>query len=218
MFSFTIDDFMSVLESYNLAIWPMQIIGYVLVILALFFTFKSTKYSQKMVLGILSVLWLFNGIVFSLLYWAPSHLFGYVFGVCCILQGLIFLYGLIKSDLTISFTGLTNYSWIGIIFVFYAMVGYQVFGYFLGHIYPQFFTVGLVPCPTTIFTFGIFLIISKPIPKKYYVIPFIIALGGFLAAYKGIYEDIGLIIAGLLATFLLIRRNKQVSRAETPTS
>ena len=206
MFSFTIEDFMLVLESYNLAIWPMQIFAYILVILALFFTFKSTKYSQKIVLGILSFLWLFNGIVFSLLYWAPSHLFGYIFGVCCILQGLLFLYGLKKSDITISFSGLTYYSIIGIIFVVYAIVGYQVFGYFLGHIYPKFFPVGLVPCPTTIFTLGIFLIISKRIPKKYYVIPLIIALGGFLAVYKGIYEDIGLIIAGLLGAFLIIRR------------
>lgn len=206
MFSFTIEDFMLVLERYNLAVWPMQIFAYILVILALFFTFKSTKYSQKIVLGILSFLWLFNGIVFSLLYWAPSHLFGYIFGVCCILQGLLFLYGLKKSDITISFSGVTYYSIIGIIFVVYAIVGYQVFGYFLGHIYPKFFPVGLVPCPTTIFTLGVFLIISKRIPKKYYVIPLIIALGGFLAVYKGIYEDIGLIIAGLLGAFLIIRR------------
>ena len=207
MFSFTIEDFMLVLERYNLAVWPMQIFAYILVILALFFTFKSTKYSQKIVLGILSFLWLFNGIVFSLLYWAPSHLFGYIFGVCCILQGLLFLYGLKKSDITISFSGVTYYSIIGIIFVVYAIVGYQVFGYFLGHIYPKFFPVGLVPCPTTIFTLGVFLIISKRIPKKYYVIPLIIALGGFLAVYKGIYEDIGLIIAGLLGAFLIIRRD-----------
>ena len=206
MFSFTLEDFMLVLERYNLAVWPMQIFAYILVILALFFTFKSTKYSQKIVLGILSFLWLFNGIVFSLLYWAPSHLFGYIFGVCCIFQGLLFLYGLKKSDITISFSGVTYYSIIGIIFVVYAIVGYQVFGYFLGHIYPKFFPVGLVPCPTTIFTLGVFLIISKRIPKKYYVIPLIIALGGFLAVYKGIYEDIGLIIAGLLGAFLIIRR------------
>jgi len=218
MFSFTIKDFMSVLESYNLALWPMQIFGYILVIVALFFTFKSTKYSQQIVLGLLSFLWLFTGIGFGLLYWAPSHLFGYVFGVCCIIQGLIFLYGLMKSDITISFPGLTNYSWIGIIFILYAMVGYQVFGIFLGHTYPRFFPVGLVPCPTTIFTFGIFLIMSKRIPIKYLVIPFILALGGFLAAYKGIYEDIGLIIAGLLGTFLIMRREKQDSRGETPTT
>lgn len=217
MFSLTIEDFMLVLESYNLAIWPLQILSYILVIVALFFTFKSTKYSQIIVVGILSLFWLFNGIVFSLLYWAPSHFFGYVFGICCILQGLIFLYGIKKSDIVLSFPGITNIS-IGIIFLVYAIIGYQVFGYYLGHIYPKFFAVGLVPCPTTIFTFGIFLIISKRIPIKYYVIPFIIAIGGILAANIGIYEDIGLIIAGLLGTILLIQKEMQARRKETLTT
>ena len=96
----------------------------------------------------------------------------------------------------------------GIVFVIYATIGYQIFGYYLGHIYPKFFPVGLVPCPTTILTFGIFLII-KNIPIKYYVIPLIISLGGFLAAYNGIYEDVGLIISGILGTILLIRSNVQ---------
>jgi len=217
MFSLNIEDFMMVLESYNLAIWPLQIFSYILIIVALFFSFKSTKYSLKIILGILSLLWLFNGIVFSLLYWAPSHLFGYVFGICFTLQGLIFLYGLKKSDITISFPGIT-YTSIGIIFVVYAIIGYQVFGYYLGHIYPKFFPVGLVPCPTTIFTFGIFLIISKRIPIIYYAIPLIIAIGGILAVNIGIYEDIGLIITGLLGAILIIRREMQFKREETLTT
>lgn len=99
MLSFSSEDFMLVLEQYNTTIWPMQIIAYLLIILALFFSFKSTKYSQKIVLIILSFLWLFNGIVFSLIFWTPSHFFGYVFGICCIVQGLIFLNGLRKTDL-----------------------------------------------------------------------------------------------------------------------
>jgi len=217
MLSFSIEDFFLVLESYNLAIWPFQIFSYILDVLALFFSFKSTNYSPKIVLAILSFFWLFNGIVFNLIYWAPSHLFGYIFGICCIIQALIFLYGLLKSEISISFPGIT-YSLIGIIFVIYAIVGYQIFGYYLGHIYPKFFPVGLVPCPTTILTFGIFLIISKRIPIKYYIIPIIIALGGFLAVYKGIYEDIGLIIVGLLGTILIIRRDALFKRKDLKTT
>ena len=93
-------------------------------------------------------------------------------------------------------------------FVLYAIIGYQVFGYYLGHIYPKFFAVGLVPCPTTIFTLGIFLVINKSIPIKYFVIPLMISIGGFLAAYNGIYEDIGLVIVGILVTILIVKREK----------
>jgi len=217
MLSFSVEDFMSVLEQFNTTIWPMQIVAYLLVISALFFSLKSYKYSQKIALVILSFLWLFNGIVFSLIFWAPSHFFGYVFGISCIVQGLIFLFGLKRSDLSTN-SASSIYSIIGIIFVLYAAIGYQVFGYYLEHIYPKFFPVGLVPCPTTIFTFGIFLIISEKIPVRYYIIPLIIALGGFLAAYNGIFEDIGLIILGLLGTYLIIRRNLLVSKEETITT
>ena len=213
MFSFSIEDFMLVLELYNTTIWPMQIVAYLLVILVLFFSFKPSKYSQKIIMVILSFLWLFKGIVFSLVFWAPTHFFGYVFGICCIVQGLVFLIGLKGTDLSARVESRV-YSITGIILVLYAAIGYQVFGYFLGHIYPKFFPVGLVPCPTTIFTFGIFLIIHKRISIKYYAIPLIVALGGFLAAYNGIYEDIGLIIAGLLGTYLIIRRNKHLTAQE----
>jgi len=213
MLSFSAENFMLVLEQYNTTIWPMQIVAYLFVGFAVFFSFRSFKYSQKIVLLILSFLWLFNGIVFSLIFWAPSHFFGYVFGICCIVQGLIFLFNLKGTDLLTN-SASSIYSLTGIILVLYAALGYQVFGYYLGHIYPKFFPVGLVPCPTTIFTFGIFLIIHKSIPAKYYVIPLIVALGGFLAAYNGIYEDIGLIISGLLGAYLIIRRNKQFRKEE----
>jgi len=209
MLSFSIEEFLLVLESYNLAIWPFQIFAYVLVILALYFSFKPTKYSQKIVLGILSFLWLFTGIVFCFFYWAPSHIFGYIFGTFCVLQGSLFLYSISRSDITIGPTNKTD-TIIGILFILYAIIGYQIFGYYLGHIYPKFFAVGLVPCPTTIFTIGIFLIILKKIPIKYLVIPLVISLGGFLAAYNGIYEDIGLIIVGIIGTILIVRRNSQV--------
>ena len=217
MLSFSIEEFLLVLESYNLAIWPFQIFAYILVFMALFFSFKPTNYSPKIVLAILSFFWLFPGIVFCFLYWAPSHLFGYIFGIFCVLQGIMFLYSIIKSDITIGSQDIT-YTLIGILFVLYAIIGYQIFGYYLGHIYPKFFAVGLVPCPTTIFTFGIFLIINKKIPIKYYVIPLMVSLGGFLAAYKGIYEDIGLIIAGILGTILIIQRDAQVKRKDIKTN
>jgi hypothetical protein len=89
-----------------------------------------------------------------------------------------------------------------------------VFGYYLGHIYPKFFAVGLVPCPTTIFTIGVFLMMNTKIPIKYVAIPFVISLGGFLAAYNGIYEDIGLIILGVWGIILIIKRNSQIGRTD----
>jgi len=213
MLSFSLEEFLFVLESYNLFIWPLQIIAYVLIVLVIFFSLTPTQYSAKIVSAILSFFWLFTGIVFCFIYWAPNHIFGYIFGIFCVLQGLLFLYNLRRSDITIGSSDKT-YKLIGILFVLYAIIGYQIFGHYLGHVYPKFFAAGLVPCPTTIFTLGIFFIINKSIPIKYFVIPLMVSLGGFLAAYNGIYEDIGLIIAGIISAILIykdVRRLKEKS-------
>lgn len=208
MFSFTIEDFLLVLERYNLSIWPLQIFAYIFGVLALFFTIKSTKYSDKIVLAILSIYWFWNGIVFCPIYWGPTYKYAYVFGALCIIQGFLFISGIIKSNISISLR--TNlHSIIGLLFVIYAMVGYQVFGYFLGHTYPKFFPFGLVPCPTTIFTFGLFLMTKKRLPRYFLIIPLIVTIVGFLAVYKGVLEDIGLIIAGFLGTVLLLQRDRK---------
>lgn len=206
MLEFTLDEFLSALEHYNLTIWPLQILAYFLGILALLFAIKRTKYSNKIISAILSLYWLWNGIVFCPVFWAPTYKFAYLFGVFCIIQGLLFLIPFLKSNLSISFQ--TNlYSIVGLLMIIYAMFGYQLFGYFLGHVYPRFFPLGLVPCPTAIFTFGLFLMTDRKLPKYYLIIPLIVATGGFLAAYKGVLEDVGLIIAGLLGTALIFIRD-----------
>ena len=213
MLSFSLEEFLVVLESYNLDIWPLQIIAYVLILLVLFISLKPAKYSPKIILAALSFFWLFTGIVFCFIYWAPSHIFGYIFGICCTAQGLLFFYSLFRSDITIGLPSKTIML-IGILFILYAMIGYQILGYYLDHIYPKFFAVGLVPCPTSIFTFGLFVMMNTKIPIKYVAIPFMISLGGFLAVYNGIYEDIGLIILGIWGTILIIKRNSQIERKD----
>jgi len=215
MFSITLEGFLMVLERYNLSIWPIQIFAYIFGLLALFFAIKSTKYSNKIILTVLSFFWLWNGIVFCPIYWAPTYKFAYLFGALCIIQGLLFFIGAIKSNMSIRFHP-NLYSIIGIVAVIYAVGGYYLLGYFLGHAYPKSFPFGLVPCPTAIFTFGLFLMADKKFPIYYLIIPFILSLAGFLAVYKGILEDIGLIIVGLLGTALILLRDRNSKSAKSP--
>jgi hypothetical protein len=217
MFSITLEGFLMVLERYNLSIWPLQVFAYIFGFLALFFSFKSTKYSNKIILAVLSFFWLWNGIVFCPIYWAPTYKFAYLFGALCTIQGFLFLIGAIKSNISIRFRA-NLYSIIGILFIIYAMGGYNLLGYFLGHVYPKSFPFGLVPCPTAIFTFGLFLMTDKKFPKYYLILPFMLSLAGFLAVYKGIVEDIGLIIAGLLGTVLILLRDRNSKSGKSPNA
>ena len=94
----------------------------------------------------------------------------------------------------------------------YALIIYPILGYLFGHKYPYSPTFGL-PCPTTIFTFGILLFVNKKIPVLVLIIPLLWSIIGFGAALNlSIYEDYGLLIAGILGFILLVVSNKNYSK------
>ncbi len=210
MLSFNLDEFLNLLETYNLKIWPLQIIAFIIGLIAVILAFKKTQYSSKIILACLSLFWLWNGVVFSFLFWTTIYKLAYIFATICFLQGILFILALFRSDFEIHFRP-DRSSILGIIFIAYSMIGYQVFGYFLGHVYPQFFPFGMVPCPTAIFTFGLFMMTEGRFPKFYLIIPIIVASGGFMVVPEGVFEDIGLILAGIIGTFLVLKRDKQLS-------
>jgi hypothetical protein len=204
----TLEILLETFEKYNLAIWPMQIVAYVLGIVALFFAIKRTEYSARIVTGILSFLWLWTAIGFFLLYFGPVYTPAYGFGVLFIIQGVAFFSSVLKPRLSFGFKG-DVYSIVGLLFIAYAMVGYPVVGYFLGHSYPQSPPFGLTPCPTTAFTFGLLLLTDKKVSKLLLIIPLLWAVGGVMPVSVGIYEDIGLIIAGVLGTAMILYRDRK---------
>jgi hypothetical protein len=198
---------MNVLIKYNTAIWPMQVVAYILGIAILFLVVKKTKYSSRISAAMLSFLWLWNGIVFFLFYFGPVFTPSFFFGGLFIIQGLLFLGAVIKPRLSFG-PGLSVYSAVGILFIAYAMVGYPVLGPFLGHSYPFSAPFGLTPCPTNVFTFGLFLLSNKKIPKSLLIIPLLWAIfGGFPAVIAGMLEDIGLIVAGIIGTVIILYRD-----------
>jgi MFS-type transporter involved in bile tolerance (Atg22 family) len=134
--------------------------------------------------------------------------------VLFILQGFIFIYaGIVKDHL--SFNYQTNiYGITGAVFLLYALILYPVLGHLFGHIYPKSPTFGL-PCPTTIFTFGLLLWTDKKIPKYVLVIPFLWSIVGFSAAVNlKVYEDFGLLVAGIIGTVLILLSERKTKKIE----
>ena len=209
---FTVEQFLDILGKYNLAVWPRQWLFYLVVILTLILAVKKTSYSDKVISGILSFFWLWMGVVYHLLFFSQINKGAYAFGALYIIQGLLFFYvGIIKNRLSFRFQSNT-YTLIGSLFIIYAVGLYPILGYFFGHIYPKSPTFGL-PCPTTIFTFGLLLWTEKAFPKYLLVIPFIWSVIGFSAAVSlGIREDIGLLIAGVVGSLMILFRDKSKTK------
>lgn len=206
---FTVEQFLDVFEQYNETVWPFQLILNLLAFGSLILALRQTYHSEKIIFGILAFLWFWIGIAYHLVFFAAINPAARVFGTLNIVQGIVFLYfGVFKSRLSLRFStdlrGIT-----GALVIVYALIIYPVLGYFLGHVYPKSPTFGL-PCPTTIFTFGLLLWTETKVPKAVLVIPFLWSLIGFSAALTmGIHEDIGLLLAGVLGTVLLLVRERK---------
>jgi hypothetical protein len=206
--SLTTDQILSTFEAYNLEIWPMQAVAYLLGIVALFFAVKRTQGSSRIVWAILSFLWVWTGLVFCMFYFGPVFTPGYVMGVLMIIQGAVLFAGAMQPKVTFHCDP-SLYSVMGILFIAYAMIGYPLVGHFLGHSYPRTLPFGLVPCPTTAFTFGLLMLADVKVPKHLLVIPVLFAIGGVVPVSRGILEDVGLLVVGVLGTVMILYKDSK---------
>jgi hypothetical protein len=208
-FPFTPEQFLNVFAQYNNTVFPLQIVFVVLGIVALGLTIKRSQFSDRAILLILSFFWFWIGIVYQIIFFFSINPLAYAFGVLFIAEAvLLFYYGVIQKQ--VEFHLAQNiYIIIGLLLIAYALIIYPLIGTYLGHGYPRLPTFGL-PCPTTIFTFGIFLMADKKFPLLLLVIPLIWSIIGFFAALSlGITEDYILLLAGVAGTALIIMKNRK---------
>ena len=192
MIPFTVDQFLNVFEQYNVAVWPAQVFLYTIGIVAICLTLSRQKDFSRAVSLILSLFWFWMGMVYHLWFFSAINKAALFFAAFFVLQGVIFfIVGVLKHQLKFHFR-LSFYGVVGGVFLLYALIVYPLLGYWLGRRYPAAPTFGL-PCPTTIFTFGMLLWTNPRVPLYVLVIPLAWSLMGFWAAISlGMTEDLEL--------------------------
>jgi hypothetical protein len=219
----SVEGFFGLVRSYNMAIWPMHILTFVLGVGAVILALRRPRYSDKIISGILAFLWLWSGVVFLMVFLGPWTLvlsgfalpgFGYLSGALFIIQGTIFLYfGVIRPSMSFKFAG-NSHAVIGAVLVIYAMAIYPIVGYATGHPFPGYPLFGTAACPVAIFTVGTLLWTNKRMPQFIPIIPTIWGLLGILAVVAiKVWADAGLFVAGSLG-FVILRRNARMSAHE----
>lgn len=210
---FTVEEFFKVFREYNHAVFPLQVVFYLLALAVIFLSVKKTGSADRMINAVLAFFWLWMGIVYHLLYFACINKAAYFFGGLFILQGLLFFYqGVLRNNLSYRFC-FERFGWAGAVLMMSALIIYPLLGYASGQYYPASPTLGL-PCPTTIFTFAVLLWSDGKMPFSIAIIPFIWSIIGFFAALQlGVAEDTGLLVAGIAGMLIINRRNRQMPDA-----
>lgn len=207
---FAIEQFLQVFRDYNTAIFPLQILFYLLALVVVVLSIKKIRSADNFINSILAFFWLWMGVVYHLVFFTTINKAAYLFGGLFIVQSaLFFYYGFINPKLKYHLTQ-NAMGMMGLVLVIFALVVYPLLGYVYGHVYPAAPTFG-VPCPVSIFTFGVLLWSERKFPKIVLIIPFLWCLLGFSAATTlGIKEDTTLIVSGILATTILLLRKRSL--------
>ncbi len=199
---FTVDQFLQVFANYNNAVWPLQVVLNLFALIVIYLAVKRSSFTDKVVPFVLSFLWIWMGWVYHISFFSAINPAAFGFGAIFIFQGMLFFLSAWKGQVTYRAT----LGWrqaVGSLFIVYGLVIYPLLGHSFGHVFPNSPTFG-VPCPTTIFTFGV-LLWSTGLPKYLLIIPALWSVVGFTATLTlGITEDIGLLVAGVVGTTTLL--------------
>lgn len=203
---FTREQFFEVFAAYNTAVWPAQFVLVLIAIALLVVIFRTPARAGRIVSYGLALLWTWLGLAYHLTFFREINPAAPVFAAISLASAAALAwFGGAKGGLRFE-AGMSGRTVLGMIVVMYALVIYPAIGALLGHHYPATPTFGL-PCPTTIFTFGLLLMAAPGSSKALLIGPIIWAAIGANAAFAlGVMQDLGLVVVAVIGLYLLIRR------------
>ena len=212
---FSRDDFFGVFVRYNESMWPLPLL-LVAVGLAFAVVASSAPRRSRRLMATLAALWAYMAIAYHLAFLTSVTPAALLFAALFLAEAVLLAWhGLRTRRLHLAVPLDRTSRIVGGAVIAYALIGYPAVAALAGQHYPAMPTFGL-PCPTTIFTFGVLAWCVRPVPRCVLVVPLlwtVVAVSGAIAF--GIVEDFALPIAAVCTLVVLLRR---VARGPTSSS
>ena len=203
---FTTEQFFLVFENYNLKVFPVQLFIVILGVATLLLIHLKNRYKNRLIGCYLGLLWIWTGLVYHIVFFSAINKDAYVFGGIFILQGILIFINTFNQRLIFTFTPQSK-DYAGYFLILFGLIIYPIIGIAAEGTLVRTITLGL-PCPSTIFTFGLFLLTMNKFPKYLLIIPSLWAIVGLSAAINfGVVQDYMIIISAIIADIILLRRN-----------
>jgi hypothetical protein len=215
---FTAEQFFGVFRAYHETFWPAPIVWNGLALACVILVARWRGRADRWIAGFLAALWVWVGTAYHIATFTSINRAAWAFGTLFVLQGIFFAFsGVLGNHLRFGVDrGVRGV--VGGVLIGYALVIYPLVGAALGHRYPAAPSFGL-PCPSTIFTFGLLLWTTAPVPRHLLVIPVLWALIGSSAVFNwGVLEDAVMPLGAILATIMLLRRSTPGQPARQPAA
>ncbi len=208
MLPFTRDQFIANFAAYNEAVWPLQVLAYLLGLAMVVALLRPSRTSSRLIGIGLAAMWALTGVAYHAMFFSTINVAAWGFAALFMLQaGLVFHATVLRDGLRFGVReGWTG--WLGWGLIAYAAVLYPLLGVWTGHRYPEIPMFGITPCPVTIFTFGMLLMSLRPVSRWILVIPFAWSLiGGSAAFLLGVVQDWLLLASGVVTVSVLVYRD-----------
>jgi hypothetical protein len=204
MLPFTREEFVVLFEKYNDAVWPVQVLAYLLGLAILAMVLRPSRAGDRFVAAGLAAMWLWTGIAYQWLQFSTINPAAYGFATLFVLQGVLFSVAAARGTLRFAASA-KPIAWVGMAFVAYAMLLYPLIGLLAGHHYPALPMFGIAPCPVVIFTFGLLMMATAHVSRWRLGVPLAWSLvGGSAAALLGVPQDWFLLFSGLAVPMMVM--------------
>jgi len=207
---FTIDEFLDLFRRYNEVVWPAQ---WILVLLAAATVVAALRMRRptRIPLLLLSVLWLWMGIVYHFVFFRSINPAAALFGALFVMQAGLLVWLASRKPVRHFTLRRDSAGVLGVSMIVFALIIYPLLGWLLGHRYPYAPTFGL-PCPTTVFTFGLLLLARPALPRSAFIIPVLWSVVATSAALQlGMMEDLSLPVAAIIASAVVLQLHRPVA-------
>ncbi len=203
---FSVEEFYAVFAQYNHAVWPAQYVLFALACFAVYFAALPSRTYDRIAIGILAFFWAWMALAYHVAFFSRINPAAPIFAVAFLVQaGMLWWYGVRGGSVELHLRN-DAAGWVGGLAIAYALGAYPILSGVFGHVFPYAPTFGL-PCPTTIFTFGLLLWAQRPFPYALLIVPALWALTGTFAAISlGMPADFGLPAVALAALGIVLGR------------
>jgi hypothetical protein len=211
---FTVEQFLHSIATYNQLVWPAQLVMSALAATVIVLLWR--RHRGAFIVSTLAALWIWIGVIYHYRVFSAINPAAKLFSAAFVLQGALLLWlGVVRRSIHFDASRVDRR--IGFALIAYALIVYPATSLLAGHRYPELPTFGL-PCPTLIFTFGVFAF-AAALPWQLFVIPTLWAVVGVSAAVDlGMLEDLALLPAALLAIGVRVARARVATRAPSLSS
>ncbi|MEA3307469.1 MAG: DUF6064 family protein [Elusimicrobiota bacterium] len=202
--------FFNNVSTYNVSIFPMQIITLVVAIILTYLLFvRPSTILNKLMKIYLSFTFAWFALMFPF-----EGFFKICFGLVHIAIAILFFIDIFAAKIEFKFPETSGKRYFMLFLIFSAFALYPLIEYMSGHLYPKILLFGVAPCPTIIFSLALLIGAVPKVGKLIFILLIFPAIFSGLSVpiILGVWADLLLLVSGIYGLIILIKNWKLIGK------